>query len=258
MCNSIEDCAFALNIIGKQDVNDWHSIRPKVEKDYLQTIENPMKGLKIAFSINMRGFVDKVHPDVLEAFKKAIEKFKNLGASVDEDFPDFGDIPYFEVLNTIWETGCANSFDQLKIDINDSYMDKGLIENVKRGMKYTSVDLMKAENQRFKMGVISEKFFQKYDALITPTLPLPAFKAGKVVPDSNIYGSEKGRNIPDCWQSWTPYTYWINLTRQPASSVPMGFSKDGLPLGLQVVGSLYNEEMVLRVSHQYEINRDNE
>lgn len=256
MCKSIEDCAYALNVIGKPDINDWHSLRPNVEKDYLQNLDLPLKGLKIAYSLNMRGFVDKVHPDVIEAFRKSLEKFKKMGAYIHEDFPDFGDISYFDVLNTVWETGCANSFHQLNIDVNDPYMDKGLIDNVKRGMKHTSVDLMKAENDRFRMGVISEKFFKKYDALITPTLPLPAFQAGKVVPDQNIYGSKKGRDMVDVWQSWTPYTYWVNLTRQPASSVCMGYSKDGLPLGLQVVGPLYNEEMVLRVSHQYEINRD--
>ena len=72
------------------------------------------------------------------------------------------------------------------------------------------------------------RFHEKYDLLLTPQMPIPALEAGRVTPPDGSYG--------DDWIGWSPFTYPFNLTQQPAASVPCGFTSDGLPIGLQIVG----------------------
>jgi aspartyl-tRNA(Asn)/glutamyl-tRNA(Gln) amidotransferase subunit A len=86
-------------------------------------------------------------------------------------------------------------------------------------------------------------FHREWDLLITPTLPIPAFAAGREVPD----GDARKR-----WMSWTPFTYPFNLTRQPAATVPCGLTKAGLPIGLQIIGALYDDARVLRAARAFE------
>ena len=87
------------------------------------------------------------------------------------------------------------------------------------------------------------QFMEKYDLLLTPTLPIPAFAVGKLSPVDDGTGK---------WVNWTPYSYPFNLTQQPAASVPCGFTKAGLPAGLHVVGRMFDDVTVLRACHAYE------
>jgi aspartyl-tRNA(Asn)/glutamyl-tRNA(Gln) amidotransferase subunit A len=86
-------------------------------------------------------------------------------------------------------------------------------------------------------------FHEKYDLLLTPTLPLPAFDAGREVADVM---KEKR------WTEWTPFSYPFNLTQQPAASIPCGLTRDGLPVGLQIVGPRYQDALVLRAARAFE------
>lgn len=86
-------------------------------------------------------------------------------------------------------------------------------------------------------------FHQKYDLLLTPTLPLTAFKTGREVPED--WPSTR-------WPTWTPFTYPFNMTGQPAISVPCGFDSQGLPIGLQLVGARFNDALVLRAGYAYQ------
>ena len=77
------------------------------------------------------------------------------------------------------------------------------------------------------------QFMEKYDLLVTPSLPIPAFAVGRLTPDDHD-GMGK-------WVNWTPFTYPFNLTQQPAASVPCGFTASGLPAGLHIVGRMFDE-----------------
>jgi aspartyl-tRNA(Asn)/glutamyl-tRNA(Gln) amidotransferase subunit A len=92
------------------------------------------------------------------------------------------------------------------------------------------------------MGRAMGAFHERFDVLVTPMMPIPAFAAGQDL-------SEPGQRT---WMDWSPFTYPFNMTRQPAASVPCGFASDGLPVGLHVVGPMYGEAMVLRVARAYE------
>ena len=86
-------------------------------------------------------------------------------------------------------------------------------------------------------------FHRDYDLLLTPALPIPAFEAGVEVPP----GSGMAR-----WPEWTPFSYPFNLTGQPAAVVPCGFTADGLPVGLQIVGPRFDDALTLRAARAYE------
>ena len=79
--------------------------------------------------------------------------------------------------------------------------------------------------------------------MLTPTLAVPAFEAGRLSPDG--YDQED-------WLTWSPFTYPFNLTGQPAITVPCGFTEEGLPVGLQIVGPIHGDELVLRAAQAYQ------
>jgi aspartyl-tRNA(Asn)/glutamyl-tRNA(Gln) amidotransferase subunit A len=96
---------------------------------------------------------------------------------------------------------------------------------------------------RVDLGERMGRFHRTYDLLLTPTLPITAFPKGADVPP--------GWHSSD-WTSWTPYSYPFNLTQQPAITVPCGLSSGGLPIGLQLVGPMFADALVLRAAHAYE------
>jgi aspartyl-tRNA(Asn)/glutamyl-tRNA(Gln) amidotransferase subunit A len=102
---------------------------------------------------------------------------------------------------------------------------------------------MAAVTKRGALGVHMNAFHEKYDLLLTPTLPLPAFKAGQEM--ASVMKEKR-------WTDWTPFTYPFNLTQQPAATIPCGLTKKGLPVGLQIVGPRYNDALVLRAARAFE------
>jgi len=106
------------------------------------------------------------------------------------------------------------------------------------------MELLDAVQQRGALGIAMNRFHEQYDLLLTPSLPLPAFEAGREVADVM---KEKR------WTEWTPFSYPFNLTQQPAASVPCGLTAAGLPVGLQMVGPRYDDWRVLRAARAFEM-----
>jgi aspartyl-tRNA(Asn)/glutamyl-tRNA(Gln) amidotransferase subunit A len=96
---------------------------------------------------------------------------------------------------------------------------------------------------RGELGTLMGEFHRRYDLLLTPTLPIPAFETEVEVPA----GWPRKR-----WTSWTPFTYPFNMTQQPAASVSCGFTRDGLPVGLQIVGPRHADNAVLAAAHAFQ------
>ena len=88
------------------------------------------------------------------------------------------------------------------------------------------------------------RFHERYDLLLTPTMPVTALKVDRDMPETGDYG--------DDWLNWSPYTYPFNLTQQPAASVPCGLARNGLPMGVQIVGRLAGDQTVLRAARAIE------
>ena len=105
------------------------------------------------------------------------------------------------------------------------------------------MDHLAAAKARDAMGTRMNQFHQRYDLLVTPTMPIPAFQAGHDFPPHVAHKQ---------WSDWTPFTYPFNLTRQPAISLPCGLTSAGLPIGLQIVGPLYADRAVLNAARAFE------
>ena len=113
------------------------------------------------------------------------------------------------------------------------------------GDKLDVLSVKKAELDRIANGVYMNQLLTQYDLLLCPTLPLTAFDVGKPCPDEY-------REDP---YGWIPFTPPFNLTGQPVASIPCGFSSAGLPIGLQIIGPTYGEEIVLKASYAFECAR---
>jgi aspartyl-tRNA(Asn)/glutamyl-tRNA(Gln) amidotransferase subunit A len=122
-------------------------------------------------------------------------------------------------------------------------MDPGLVGIVEEGRRISAVEFGKATLARATFTETVRKFFTRYDLLLTPTLAVPPFAAGLGQPPSHAKGSHL---------AWVAFTYPFNLTGQPAATVPCGFTRDGLPIGLQIVGRRLEDATVLRASAAFE------
>ena len=125
-------------------------------------------------------------------------------------------------------------------------MDPGFVAMAKVGENFSSRDYLDAEAIRAALVLRMNMFHRKYDLLLTPTVAVPALPVGQ---DLNDPATEKH------WIDWTPFSYPFNMTRQPAASVPCGLTKAGLPIGLQIVGRLNDDERVLRAARAFETAR---
>ena len=97
--------------------------------------------------------------------------------------------------------------------------------------------------RRGALGSHMRQFMQRYDLLVTPAVAVPAFDA---LPAGHA------RMDPAAMLGWTPFSYPFNLTQQPACTIPCGLTSDGLPIGLQIVGPMFGDALVLRAARAYE------
>ncbi|MCX2929414.1 amidase [Mycobacterium sp. CVI_P3] len=243
MTRTVRDAAVLLDVITGFDARDW-SAMPTPTASFLDGLDDGVAGMRIAYSPNL-GFVHN-DPEIDEAVRAAAELLAEAGANVEEVDPGFSDpVQAFHVL---WFSGEHKVLEGHGArDDLIGRADPGLLRTAAIGATLSASDYLDAVAERMRLGQLMGQFHRTYDVLITPTLPLPAFRAGQDVPD--------GSTSPD-WTSWTPYTYPFNLTQQPALSVPCGFTSGGLPIGLQIVGARYADELVLRVGQAYQSATD--
>jgi aspartyl-tRNA(Asn)/glutamyl-tRNA(Gln) amidotransferase subunit A len=240
MTRTAADAALLLDVISGTDARDpWASApsaRPCVPA--LDGAEAGLAGLRVAASATL-GYVS-VHPEVAAAFERAVAVFGSLGAVTEAADPGFSDPE--EPFHVLWYAGAAKTVEQLDAAAL-ARLDPGLAEVAAIGAEYTAVEYLGAMAVRNDLGTLMGAFHERYPLLLTPTLPIPAFAAGMEVPP----GSASRR-----WTSWTPFTYPFNMTQQPAASVPCGFTADGRPIGLQIVGPRHADDAVLAAAHAYQ------
>jgi aspartyl-tRNA(Asn)/glutamyl-tRNA(Gln) amidotransferase subunit A len=236
MTRGVTDAALMLDILAGSDPRDWSAL-PTPTRSFLDGLDDGVAGLRIAFSPNL-GYV-RNSPGVDALVRAAARVFADAGAVVDEVDPGFGDP--VEAFHTLWFAGAAKV-----VSLNGGADDPGLLRVAGTGAGITAEEYLDASAVRVDLGARMGRFHQQYDLLLTPTLPITAFEAGRDVPP--------GWHSPD-WTSWTPYTYPFNLTQQPAASVPCGRTPDGLPVGLQIVGPRHADALVLRAARAYETGR---
>ena len=240
MTRTVSDAALMLNVLALPDARDWHAL-PYEPRDWRTGLDQGVADLRIAYSPNL-GYA-KVDNEVREIVGKAVKVFEDLGAKVEEKNPGFEDpAPLFM---THWFSGAAFLLRSIPKEKHE-LIDPGLREMAAQGEKVSVHELLEAALKRGALGAHMNLFHRDYDLLVTPTLSIPAFDAGKEVADGMLQSR---------WTDWTPFTFPFTLTQQPAASIPCGLTRAGLPVGLHLVGPRYADALVLRAARAFETAR---
>jgi aspartyl-tRNA(Asn)/glutamyl-tRNA(Gln) amidotransferase subunit A len=240
LTRSVADAALALTVIAAPDARDVHAwIDPA--PDFLEGLDAGVHGLRIAYSPRL-GYAPRLHPEVEAAVAGAAKTLESLGAIVEEADPDIGGDP-IDLWDAFWWPSMRYTFEALGADWRKE-ADPALVAAVESRGPFSVADHLRAQLQRADIHNTFMRFHRRYDLLITPTVPLPAFEAGALVPPSGDWGR--------AWCDWAPFSYPFNLTTQPAASVPIGLTSAGLPIGLQVVGAIGADALVLRAARALE------
>ena len=197
-----------------------------------------MRGLRMALSIDL-GYAN-VDPEIRALVEAAAEKLTEAGAIVELRNPGFPDP--IEMFNGHWFTGAASVRASIPRE-RWPLLDPGFDRIAGLGESIGHMDYVRWVNQRAELGLCMARFHRECDVLLTPTLPLAAFEAGRLAPE----GTDQTN-----WTHWTPFSFPFNLTQQPAASIPCGFTIAGLPVGLQIVAAKYQDGLVLRVARAFE------
>jgi aspartyl-tRNA(Asn)/glutamyl-tRNA(Gln) amidotransferase subunit A len=238
MARTVADTALLLDVLAEPDPREWAALPPPAGRHADAILDEGIAGLRIAFSPDL-GYV-AVDPDVGAAVAAAAAALEDLGARVEQVDPGFEDPR--RAFDVLWGTGAAAAVAALTPEQRER-LDPGLAALVERAAGLSAAALLEAEAARARLGSAMGRFHTDWDLLLTPTVPIAAFEAGRDVP--------AGAADPH-WPGWTPFTYPFNITQQPALTVPCGFTADGLPIGLQIVGRRHAEALALRVARAYE------
>ena len=235
---TVRDAALAMEVIAGRDDRDRHSL-PDTGLRYLPFLGGDLKGLKIAWSPDLGYAV--VDPRVLEVTSAAVGTFDTLGGTVEAATPEAGTLG--RVFFAIWGMTYASRYLD-KLEEWREQMDPGLVTLIEQGKDRLATEYASAALEREKYCDKIQPFFEKYDLLLTPTLAVPPFEVGASGP-REIAGVQGPLD-------WTTFPYPFNLTGQPAASVPCGWTEDGLPIGLQIVGRRFDDVTVLRAAAAFE------
>ncbi|MFW9781588.1 MAG: amidase family protein, partial [Candidatus Heimdallarchaeota archaeon] len=152
----------------------------------------------------------------------------------------------------IWCGGIAYTLGPY-LEHSKEKMDPGLVDAINIGLGFSTKEIKIAEVQREMIYEEICRVFKKIDILITPTLACPAFELGKSQINMETMTTDiviNGKNMSST--GWLPFTYPFNVSGHPAASIPCGWSSDGLPIGMQIIGDRFDELTVLQVSKSFE------
>ena len=237
MARTVGDTALLLNVIARPDPRDWFAM-PADGRDYLDGLDDGIRGWRVAYSPALGS--QQVDPEVATLVERAALRFSELGAHVERVDPSLAGAD--DVFRRHWFSGAAYLLRKYTPE-QKALMDRGLVDVAEQGARISLMELLDAVQKRGEFGVQMNLFHEKYDLLLTPSLPLAAFEAGREVAD--VLKEKR-------WTEWTPFSYPFNLTQQPAASVPCGLTSAGLPVGLQIVGPRYDDARVLRAARAFE------
>ncbi len=255
----VEDSAILLNIIAGHDRRDTTSENLE-KKDYTKALKNDVKGMKIG--IPKEYFGEGINSEVKEKLYEAIEKYKELGAEVEEFSLDIADY----ALATYYIIACAEAssnlgrFDGIRYgyrtknftslkDIYRNSRSEGFGAEVKRRIilgtyvlssGYYDAYYKKAQQVRTLVKKEFDKAFEKYDVLLTPTSPNVAFEIGT-----------KSNNPLEMYLA-DICTVSVNIAGLPGISIPCGVNSEGMPIGMQLIGPKFGEEDLLNAAYTYE------
>ena len=237
MARTVRDAALLLTAVSGYDARDPASVAAGVP-DYLGACERPAKGLRIAWSPTL-GYA-RPTAEVADIAGKAARVFEELGCTVEEVDKVFDDP--IDLWMAEFYAGVGTRLKQPLAQHRD-IIDPVVAEVLERALDQTIDEYYERVFARYAFRETVRNFFERYDLLMTPTTPTPAFDLGRDLPIEF-----EGDNIV----GWVAYTYPVNLCGLPAASVPCGFTRAGLPVGLHIVSRALHETDILRAAAAFE------
>ena len=241
IARTVRDAALLLSVISGHDRRDPFAIAGVVP-DFLGACDQPVQGMRIAWSRTL-GYANP-DPEVAELSERAAKVFVDLGCEVvevekvlDEDPVDLWVSEFYAGVGV-----------RLKKQLTEQreLLDPAVADVLKDALRQTSEEYYTKVFRRYELREKMRVFFEPFDLLLTPALPCAAFDVGLNTPPQHA-----DRSIV----SWVYYTYPFNLTGQPAASIPAGFTRSGLPVGLQMVAKINHETDIFRAAAAYEAVR---
>ena len=241
---TVADAALVLSVIAGPDDRDTRTVPVEAGFDWLESLKGDLKGLRVAYTLDWGGYA-AVDPQVRAVVTEAVKAFESdLGCIVEEAHPGW-DNPYDGFWGMVAGQSDLKGLRRMAVELGDE-MTPHLKEFIETD--WTAEELTDAVMMRKHVSNMMWRFMRNYDLLLTPTLTVPAFEVGIQGPTMT-----DGREVDHF--EWLHFTYPMNLTGQPAASVPAGFTDAGLPVGLQIVGPHLGDSIVLRAAACFEAAR---
>jgi amidase len=242
MARTVADTALMLSVIAGADARAPISY-PVNPRAFTDAVRRPsVKGLRVAWGGDLG--VTAMDDEVRAVARAAADAFRRLGARVDEAHPDFGGLADI-VLTSRGASMVARHEDRLP-KWRDQ-MQENLVKNIEFGLALTSSQIGRAERLRTELWERVRAFQERYDLILTPTSPVPPFPVEWRSGPKEINGAPVRSYI-----EWAFLTYAFTIVGLPAISVPAGFTRAGLPVGLQIAGRWRDEAGVLRAAAAFE------
>ena len=241
LARTVRDGALLLSAIAGHDRQDPFGVAQPVP-DFLGACERPVEGMRLAWSPTL-GYA-RPTGEVVDIVEDAVRVFETLGCTVDLVEQVMDDDPV-SLWTAEFYAGVGTRLKDMLADSPD-LLDPAVADVLAGALDQDIGDYYAKVFGRYDFREKMRAFFEDYDLLLTPTLPVPAFDVKcdtpPELPDRNIV-------------SWVYYTYPFNLTGQPAASIPAGWTRDGLPVGMQMVSKILHEEDIFRAAAAFEAAR---
>jgi aspartyl-tRNA(Asn)/glutamyl-tRNA(Gln) amidotransferase subunit A len=231
--------AASLEAMAGPDPGDLLSL-PRSAVSFTAELETGIRGKRIAYCPDL-GYAT-VEPEVAAICQQAAKRFTEAGAIVEEIKLEWRD-PY--PAWSVFFFGTAAAAVEKKLATQGDLLDPGFRRVVERGLQLRGVDFANALAARHDFWEQARKVYERCDLLLSPTLAVPPFAVGQ--DDADPLNGEKLDSL-----QWTRFTYPFNLTGQPAASIPAGWTKSGLPVGLQIIGDRFADLLVLQAARAFE------
>jgi len=241
MARTVRDTALMLAVIAGPDPRAPISY-PVDGQEFLRAVERPsVRGLRIAWSPDLGVF--PVDPEIRRVVAGAPRVFEQLGARVDTAHPDFSGVLDVVLLSRGARQAAAHAE---KLAKWRDVMQDNLVKNIEYGLTLTADDVGRCERLRTRLWHRVREFYARYDLIIAPTTAIPPFPVEIPFP-TEVAGKPMTNYI-----EWLLPTYCFTVVGLPAITVPCGFTRDGLPVGLQIAGPWRGEARVLRAAAAFE------
>ena len=241
MARTVGDVALLLSAIAGPDARSPIALE-EPGQTFAASLDRELTGLRVAWSPDLGGTAT-VDPVVTRTLEPQIKVFEDLGCHVEQDSPDFSGAD--EVFRTLrawqFELTLGPVLDRARELLKPS-----LVWNIEQGRALTGPDIARAEALHTALYHRMREFFDRYDVLLLPVSQVPPFDVDLEYP-TDIAGTPQ-----QTYLDWMRSCCHISATGNPALSVPAGFTPDGLPLGLQLVGRHRGDFELLQIGHAYE------